>query len=66
MFTITGCGIFLSFIAALLTSRRRLPDWRRLLAWMDASQHGGGLYVTALEKDLGEWRPTAPSATVLP
>ena len=66
MFTITGCGIFLSFIAALLTSRRRLPDWRRLLAWMDASQHGGGLYVTALETDLGEWRPAVPSATVMP
>ncbi|MBQ2336137.1 MAG: hypothetical protein II381_07490, partial [Victivallales bacterium] len=43
---ITACGIFAAAIAALLTSRRRLPDWRRLLAWMDATQHGGGLYVT--------------------
>ena len=66
MFTIAGYGVLLSAIAALLTSRRRLPDWRRLLAWMDASQHGGGLFVTALETDLGEWRPATPSATVLP
>ena len=33
---------------------------------MDASQHGGGLFVTALETDLGEWRPAVPSATILP
>lgn len=66
MLTIAGCGVLLSAIAALLTSRRRLPNWRQLLAWMDASQHGGGLFVTALETDLGEWRPAVPSATILP
>ncbi len=66
MFIIAGCGVLLSAIAALLTSRRRLPNWRQLLAWMDASQHGGGLFVTALETDLGEWRPAVPSATILP
>ncbi len=63
---ITACGIFAAAIAALLTSRRRLPDWQRLLAWMDAAQHGGGLYVTALETDLGAWQPAPPTANDLP
>ena len=63
---ITACGIFAAAIAALLTSRRRLPDWRRLLAWMDAAQHGGGLYVTAMETDLGAWQPATPTADELP
>ncbi len=66
MFTITSCGVLLAIIAALLTSRRRLPDWRWLLTWMDASQHGGGLFVTAMETDLGEWRPATPTAKELP
>ena len=66
MLGITAGGVFAAIIAALLTSRRRLPDWRRLLAWMDAAQHGGGLYVTALETDLGEWQPAPPTADKLP
>ncbi len=66
MFEITGGGVLLTVIAALLTSRRRLPDWRQLLTWMDASQHGGGLYVTALETDLGDWQPATPTANELP
>ncbi|MBP5671824.1 MAG: hypothetical protein J6X49_05505 [Victivallales bacterium] len=33
---------------------------------MDASQHGGGLFVTALETNLGKWEPPNPSATILP
>ena len=66
MLATTAGGVFIAVIAALLTSRRHLPDWRRLLAWMDAAQHGGGLYVTALETDLGEWRPAPPTADKLP
>ena len=66
MFETTAVGVFIAIIIALLTSRRRLPDWRRLLAWMDAAQHGGGLYVTALETDLGEWKPAKPTADELP
>ena len=66
MLGITAGGVFAAIIAALLTSRRHLPDWRRLLAWMDAAQHGGGLYVTALETDLGEWQPAPPTADKLP
>ena len=66
LFTITGGGFLVAFIVAQLTSRRRLPDWRRLLTWMDASQHGGGLFVTAMEMDLGEWRPATPTADELP
>jgi len=66
MFWVSCGGILLAVATAILTSHRRLPDWRRLLAWMDASQHGGGLFVTALETDLGEWQPPEPSATVLP
>ena len=66
MFETTATGVFIAVIIALLTSRRRLPDWRRLLAWMDAAQHGGGLYVTALETDLGEWKPATPTADELP
>ena len=66
MLTTTVGGVFIAVIAALLTSRRHLPDWRRLLAWMDAAQHGGGLYVTSLETDLGEWRPAPPTADKLP
>ncbi len=62
----TAAGVFIAIIIALLTSRRRLPDWQRLLAWMDAAQHGGGLYVTALETDLGEWKPATPTADKLP
>ena len=66
MLETTAAGVFIVVIAALLTSRRHLPNWRRLLAWMDAAQHGGGLYVTALETDLGEWKPTTPTADELP
>ncbi len=66
MLATTAGGVFIAVIAALLTSRRHLPNWRRLLAWMDAAQHGGGLYVTALETDLGEWKPTTPTADELP
>ena len=66
MLETTAAGVFIAVIIALLTSHRHLPDWRRLLAWMDASQHGGGLYVTALETDLGEWKPAPPTANELP
>ena len=66
MFETTAVGVFIAIIIALLTSRRRLPDWRRLLAWMDAAQHGGGLYVTAMETDLGAWQPATPTADELP
>ena len=66
MFDITCSGILVATVVAIVTSRRRLPDWRRLLAWMDASQHGGGLFVTALETNLGKWEPPNPSATILP
>ncbi|MBO4527088.1 MAG: hypothetical protein J5743_05645 [Victivallales bacterium] len=51
---------------AAVTSHHHLPMWQRLLAWMDASQHGGGLFVTALETDLGDWRPPMPIAVDLP
>ena len=66
MLETTAAGVFIAVIVALLTSRRRLPDWRRLLVWMDAAQHGGGLYVTAMETDLGAWQPATPTADKLP
>ena len=59
-------GVFTAFAAAIATSRRRLPDWRRLLAWMDATQHGGGFFVTAMETNLGSWQTAEPSADILP
>jgi hypothetical protein len=50
-----------ALLVVVIMATRRLPASDRLLAFLDARQHLGGLLVASGEVELGDWRPRVDS-----
>ncbi len=59
-----GLGLIFVPVLANLLARVKLPEQRTLCATLDRENSAGGLVVSSLETDLGEWNAAVPNLSV--
>ena len=64
MLTIGLFGLFAGIPAAWFIARRRVPRDRKLIAVLDKHNESGGLLMTSLETEIGEWEAELAKVSV--